>query len=97
MLDTQNVFDVPVDGFGRLYDFFDPGSLHYPYPEEKIIFHLFFDGIGVIVPFKEELLAQISQLQVIGLWIRESRNEFVFLSGGKHDFECKCSCSLYDI
>lgn len=97
MLVIQNVFDVPVDGFDRFYDFFDSGSFHYPCLEEKIIFHLFFGGIGVIAPLEEELLAQVRQLQVIGLWIRESRNGLVFLPGGKYDFERKYPCLLHDI
>lgn len=69
----HNIFDMSVDGVDRFVDLFDSGALHYTYPEAKTIFHFFFGAIGVIAPLKEELLAQISDFQVIGLWLRESR------------------------
>lgn len=81
----QYVFNMSIDSVGRFADLFDSGALHHTYPEAKTIFHFFFGGIGVIAPLKEELLAQISQFQVIviGLWLRESKDKLVFLPGGK--------------
>ena len=83
MPSIQYVFNISVDGASRFGDLFDSRAFNHTYPEAKTIFQLFFSAIGVIAPLKEELLAQISDFQVIGFRRRKSIDKLVFLPRGK--------------
>lgn len=55
---------------------FYSGMPYHLYPKVKGVFHVFFGGIGKIVPLKEKLFVQISGFQFRGNLIVLTENSF---------------------